>query len=251
MRETITDLAALVQENRGSSLESALVRAEMLARGSAADFEGAFALAAGHEAGFVADLWRLLATSGPDSALLAQAVLPADMPVPALDAPTRQRIGDRLLGLGFPDESLRWFQANGDPANTARIARAELGRGDGRAALRSLGGQSGPESDFVRAQALARLGNQSAAAAAFASAGDDRAEAASLWRAQDWAATGAKAPDPQRAALQILSPATALPPPDATAPLAHGRALLDESAKARAAILALLQATPGTEGASP
>ena len=57
--------------------------------------------------------------------------------------------------------------------------------------------------------------------------------------------------DAVRAALQQLSPDRPVLPPDGNAPLAQGRALLEDSAKTRDAILSLLDATPAPEQPQP
>ena len=131
------------------------------------------------------------------------------------------------------------------------VARAELLRGDARTALRGLAGLDGPEIDQLRAQALARLGDQDAAARAFDDAGDAAARAASLWRAQDWVASADMGAEPVRTALRVLAPDAPLPLADGSAPLAQGRALLDDSAKARDAILSLFAATPDPATVQP
>ena len=247
---TITALAALAREHRGGPFAPALIRAEMLARGSAGDFDAAFRIA---NSGAVAanDLWQLLARVGPDSALLTYAVLPAGSALPMIEPAARLQIGDRLLTLGFADAALLWLPSGTDSASLLRVARAELQRGDARAALRRIAGRTGPEIDLVRAGALAQLGDQGSAATAFGSAGDTEAQVAALWRAQDWTASATTGSLPRRAALEALSPAAAPPSGNAEAPLAQGRALLQDSARAREAILALLQATPAPATAQP
>ncbi len=247
---TITALAALAREHRGGPLAPGLIRAEMLARGSAGDFDTAFRIV-NSGAAVADDLWQLLARVGPDSALLTHAVLPADAPLPQTDAATSLKIGDRLLALGFADDGLRWLPTGTEAANLLPVARAELQRGDARAALRRIAGLTGPEADLVRAEAFAQLGDQGAAATAYANAGKSEAQADALWRAQDWTASATTASAPRRAALDVLSPVADPSTNNVAAPLAEGRALLQKSAQAREAILVLLQATPAPEQAQP
>lgn len=241
---TITELGALLHENQGTDLEAPLIRAEMLALGSAGDFDAAFSRSPSANPGAVAELWAQLARSGQDASLLDHAILPDETPIPQLDPALRNQIADRLLTLGFADQALRWLPDATDDATLQSVARAELARGDARMALRSIAGLDTPESNRIRAAALERLGDQAAAARAFADAGDTSAEAAALWRAQDWNASAIAGSDPVRAALRALSPDAPVMPPDGNAPLAQGRAQLEESAKAREAILSLLEATP-------
>ena len=55
----------------------------------------------------------------------------------------------------------------------------------------------------------------------------------------------------RRACVRGMSFGVPVLPPDGNAPLAQGRALLEDSAKARDAILALLEATPPPEPPQP
>jgi hypothetical protein len=248
---TIVELGAHLHETQGTELQAPLVRAEMLALASTGDFDAAFSRSPRADAADVEGLWAMLAGKGQDSALLTHAVLPQDSPVPPLDNALRKSIADRLLGLGFADEALRWLPDATDASTAESLARAELRRGDARTALRGIAGLDGPEISRLRAEALEKLGDQAAAARAFAEAGDPAAEAAALWRAQDWAASADLGSDAVRAALQQLSPDRPVLPPDGNAPLAHGRALLEDSAKTRDAILSLLDATPAPEQPQP
>jgi hypothetical protein len=250
-KATIVELGAHLHENQGTELQAPLVRAEMLALASTGDFDAAFNRIPRADAADVEGLWAMLAGKGQDSALLTHAVLPQDSPVPPLDNALRKSIADRLLGLGFADEALRWLPDATDASTAESLARAELRRGDARTALRGIAGLDGAEINRLRAEALEKLGDQAAAARAFAAAGDPQAEAAALWRAQDWAASAALGSDAVRAALQQLSPDRPVLPPDGNAPLAQGRALLEESARTRDAILALLDATPAPEQPQP
>ncbi len=248
---TIVELGAHLHENQGTELEAPLVRAEMLALASADDYDAAFSRSPRADAADVQELWAMLAAKGQDSALLTHAVLPQDSPVPPLDNALRKSIADRLLGLGFADEALRWLPDTTDAPTAESLARAELRRGDARMALRAIAGLDGPELSRLRAEALEKLGDQAAAARAFGEAGDPAAEAAALWRAQDWAASATMGSDAVRASLQQLSPDRPILPPDGNAPLAQGRALLEDSAKTRDAILSLLEATAVPEQPQP
>ena len=248
---TIVELGALLHESQGTALEAPLMRAEMLALASAGDFDAAFSRLPQADAANATELWAMLAGKGQESALLTHAVLDVDSPVPLLDNALRKTIADRLLALGFPDAALRWMPEATDAQTAESMARAELRRGDARTALRTIAGLDSPEINRLRAQALEQLGDQAAAARAFAAAGDPAAEAAALWRAQDWKASAALGGEAVRAALETLSPDVPVLPPDGNAPLAQGRALLEESAKAREAILVLLDATPLPEQPQP
>jgi hypothetical protein len=266
--ETVIALSALVREQGNGPLGPELRRAEGLALASGGDFASAFAISAAGDPEFDDELWPLLATVGPDSALLAQAVLPRDA-VPATDGATATAIAGRLIDLGFPDAGLAWLPpVNGDEARTLLAARAELARRDARAALRLLAGQLGPEAERLRAEAQVQLGDPVGASAAFAAAGDAAAAERALWQGRDWAAVAVSEADPVLAAAAALAlpvppdpgpglvdqvlPGLPLPPvvaPPTT--LARGRALIEDSAGARAAVEAMLEAMPAPEIAQP
>jgi hypothetical protein len=249
--KTLVELGALVHENQGTAQEAPLLRAETLALASSGNFDAAFDSIPDVGPDTEAGLWALLAGAGQDAPLLDHAVLPGETPVPDIPAGVRRQIADRLLGLGFADQALRWLPNDTEEATLAVMAAAELQRGDARAALRGIAGLTSPEFTRLRAEALAQLDEQAAAARAFAEAGDPAAEAAALWRAQDWSASAQLGSEPIQAALQRLSPDAQILPPSGNAPLTSGRAQVEESAKAREAILSLLEATPMPASAQP
>lgn len=241
--ETVTALAALMHEHKGTESEPRIRRAHLLAEASAGDFESAFdQLETVPDA--AADLWHLLAEKGPDSAVLAHAILPADRAPPGASVETRKRLADRLLGLGFPDQALTWLDREGrvDPL---LAAKAELERKGGQAALRLIAGQTGAEAEALRGNALAGLDEPGQAATAFAAAGDAAAQMRALGWSRDWPGLAANGPEAWRAAAQLVT----TPSPEAQAsepstPLARSRALLAESAAARQTIEALLSKVP-------
>lgn len=263
--ETVLALSALVQEQGDGPLGPELRRAEGLALASGGDFASAFAISAAGAPGFDDELWPLLASAGPDSAVLAQAVLPREA-IPPTDPATATTIAGRLVDLGFPDAGLAWLPpAEGDVARILLAARAELARRDARAALRILAGQTGAEADLLRAQAQVQLGDPVGAASAFAAAGDDVAAERALWQGRDWAAVASSEADPVLTAAAALALPTS--DPDATIPgpdvgpapptveppttLARGRALIEDSAATRAAVEAMLGALPLPDAVQP
>lgn len=271
--ETVAALSALVEEQAEGPLGPALRRAEGLALASGGDFASAFAISGSQTPGFDAELWPLLAESGPDSALLAQAVLPR-MAVPQTDAATGTIMARRLIDLGFPDAGLAWLPPpDGDPERVLLAAKAELTRRDARAALRVLAGQTGAEADRLRAQAQVQLGDPVSAAAAFSAAGDAAAAERALWQGRDWAAVAGSETDPALSAAAALAapdplqtdpvqpgvgpvgpvadaPAASLPSVSPTS-LAQGRSLVEDSAAARAAVAAMLAAMPMPDAPQP
>jgi hypothetical protein len=266
--ETVAALAALAEEQGEGPLGPGLRRAEGLALASGGDFASAFAISAEESPGFDAELWPLLAASGPDSSLLAQAVLPRDA-IPATEPATATRMAERLIDLGFPDAGLAWLPPpDGDAGRALLAARAELTRRDARAALRLLAGQTGAEAERLRALAQVQLGDPAGASAAFAAAGDPAAAERALWQGREWRAVAGSQSDPVLAAaaalalpgppppeaVPVLPGEDGLPVPPAVGPaptLARGRALIADSAEARAAVAAMLEAMPGPETTLP
>lgn len=264
---TIEAIEALAAEHKNGPLGPRLRRAEGLARALGGDFTRAFALSAEGRPDFDADLWPMLANRGSDAALLSVAVRdPAQAPRVAPE--TAAVIARRLIDLGFPDAALSWLPpANGMADLPLLAARAELMRRDARAALRVLAGLTGAEADRLRAAAQTQLGDTRAAAAAFESAGDSEAAGRAIWQAQDWAAVASVGADPVRAAAAALAlPGSQVPlvvPPGTgtdddpislplqPAPLARGRALVEDSMAARSTVLSMLDTVPGPEPSRP
>lgn len=201
---TIAALTALANENEGGPLAPALRRAEMLARGSAGDFDTAFALGGDAEAGALLDLWRLLAARGPDSAVLGFAILEDTEPVPELGDNLRRDMATRLADLGFPAEALRWLPDDAAPETVILAGRAELLQGDARATLRGLSGAEGEQAELLRAGALRQLGDLPASARAFEAAGRPEDRDRALWRARDWLSGASALPEAARPLIAAL-----------------------------------------------
>ena len=129
--------------------------------------------------------------------------------------------------------------ADADPEVRLLAARAELARGDARAARALVSDLKSPDALEIYAKALTRLGEISLAGEAWRSAGfADEALRLSIWE-RDWTAVSLGAVGPWKdAALLAVSAETATPPPDGL--LAQGAALVDASAEARKRITDLL-----------
>ena len=263
---TIEAVAALAHEHRNTALGHDLARAHLLALASAGDYDTAFAeLAvllpvAGAETAGVAPLWKMLAEKGPDEALLHNGLVPpAETVAPGL----RLAIADRLIGLGFDKAAEAWVSDGAGPRADAqlRLARAALGRRDATAALDALTGQQGPVAERLRARAYALSGAHDKAAEAYGRIGAVNRQAQEAWRAADWVLAGEHGTEAQKRALDLAfgrdTPAGHLPPEGAPAaappagPLARGRALVEQSRKARETLDALLKDTGATALASP
>ncbi|MES2665739.1 MAG: hypothetical protein V4712_06530 [Pseudomonadota bacterium] len=264
--ETVTALQALLAEHQGTDLAPRLREALVVAKIAAGDAIGGFEALPDSPVA-APDAWRLLATLGPDSDLLALAVLPVDAPPPAAPAEVAAQIARRLIGLGFPDAAMIWLGRIGpedDEKSRLLAAEAALQRQDGRAAMTALAGSQAPDAARLRALALTQLGDSRAASKAWADAGDADAASRGLIRAQDWAALAQTGPDPWRKAAGLAAgadpesvgpnsvdpeivgaadggPEGGIP---ASGPLAQSAALIAASAADRATLATLLSTVP-------
>jgi hypothetical protein len=247
----IEALAALAHEHRGTAMGARLTRAQALALATINRFPEAFAVNGKDQEGRKR-LWQLLAKGGDDEALLKTALSGPD---PALDAGTRLQLADRLLTLGFAEAATAWVNAGPvpDEDRRLRLARAALDRRDGLAALDALGPMEAPEAQLLRARALGLTGAHQAAAQLYAALGKPDRQGAEAWRAGDWATARKTGTADQKKALTL--PDRSPPAKAASAPLAHGRALISASQEARAVLGGLLdekpQTAPEAQGAAP
>ena len=200
----------------------------------------------------VPDLWQVTHGLADDDAFLRHAVLPAAGPVPRTTPEAQLSVATRLVDLGFADAGLVWLGAVGQsdqPARRRVAARAELARGDARAALGLLEGLTDPADETLRALAFVQLGTLPAAREAYDAAGlTEEAQRLLAWE-KDWSGLQVDGPVAWAAAAGALSPVT----PEGVGPLARGVALLEDSAKARAAVDALLSsvAAPSAQPTPP
>lgn len=234
----VTAAEALLMEHRGAEAEPALRAALAGAHALRGESGRAFDLAAGHPA-LEAEVWAQMAAHGPDGDLLLRAIV-APKALPQITAPDTDRaVARRLIALGFPEAALPWLSPARRGTETAlpedRLIEAEalLALGDARNALRLIAGEAGAAD--LRSAALRALGDPTALDLLEGDAARALAREIGQWErvaATDLApwATAAAARNP-----------VADPP---GTPLARARALVDDSAAARAAIGALLATTP-------
>lgn len=232
----VTAIDAMLEEQ---SDNPSLQRAAILAHALAGDFDAAFArldlAPSGAFATTSADLWAILAKTGPKSAVLTHAVLPQGA-APVARPETRAALAQRLIDYGFGKPALLWL---GSGADAVALGAAELSAGDTRAALTRLAGLSGETALDLRAKALLQLGDPAGAAQLWAAAGNPDAATDATLRARDWATLRDSGSAPWQAAAKTLAPT-----PAAKGPLSTGQALLTQSAQTRTAITALLDQTP-------
>ncbi len=225
---------ALERAREGTAEAADLGAAIALARASQGDYAAAFTRVP-PDAREALAVWRMLAARGPDGAILAHAV--AD-PLPALPAADRLALANRLVQLGLAEPALAWIgPAPPDEPDAARLVRAaaELARGDARAALRALAGVGGDAAAALRQTAHDRIDSATPDPTA-----PEAARQRALWLVRDWSGLAGNGPEVWRAAAAAVTP----PDPDpAAGPLASGQALVADSAAARGAVTALLEAT--------
>jgi tetratricopeptide (TPR) repeat protein len=238
----VDTLQEFLRERRGGPQEARFLRALVLAQGASGDFDAAFrGLEAAPDAAAI--LWQMLAQTGPDSALLAHAVLDAGVRPPDGAAPVAAVIADRLLTLGLADWAAPWLQRAGDPPAVLR-ARLALAQDDAQQALAILKAVDGSDAAPLRAEALQRQGAERAAAEIYAALGQPDKQWSALGRAHDWQRLASDGPLAWRAAAALLlAPVGAGPgpgdgPPEG--PLARDAALVTQSAATRDAIGKLL-----------
>ncbi len=183
----------------------------------------------------------------------------------APDLLLRLDLGERLASAGFAGELRRVLK--GEAAYTERgrrlLARAALGDADPDRALAQISGLGDPEAEGIRAEALALRGDHAAAAATFSALGEDGRAALEAWRGGDVRIAAATGPEPLRAALGALGrgapagQATGMADGGSGAPAAAAgsvetaRRLVEESRAARAAVEALVAATPIAHPVAP
>lgn len=243
-------LRAFLGDAQGTTLETPLHRAILLASALQGDFAGAFAeLPASPES--AADLWALAATGADDNLFLAQSVSAAAKGVPAVSRDTGFAVAQRLQDLGFPKQALAWLGVVGpeeDGPTRLLAAQAAMALGDARAAGALVASLDDPEAQKIRAAAVLQLGDAAAAAEALEKAGDTAGRDRALTWTQDWPKLAQAGADPWKSAAALTdaalapgqAPDTAPAQADATTPLARGNALVADSAAARAAVDALL-----------
>lgn len=244
-------LAAMLPEHAGSPEEPQYRRATTLAAAASGDFGTALAQS-GADGATVTDLWRLLARLGSDDDILAHAILPPGEAVPAVEGSTMAQLAERLIGLGFPADALRWLTPaeNFDPLLRAK---AHLAVPDPGAAIAVLDGTTDPAALMLRARAHQMLGDEEQAAQVFAAAGDEASGWRAEGRAQNWKALASDGPAPWKDAAASVLDAQANPPTAAegaaaegvaSGSLARSRQLVENSAATRAALDALLATLP-------
>lgn len=243
----VQTLEALLRERKGSAEEPRYQRALILGEAASGDIERAFTESA-KSPDVRPALWQILAISGPDSALLNVATLPAQSPPPPEAREAASVIAERMLDLGLADQALAWLNLD-DKAPVPLHARIELARGNPQTALQLLQTDVSPPSLAIRAEALRALHDQKSAAEIFEKLGKTDQQWTAITQTQAWDVVAKGGPEPWKAVASVISlPAesetngTASPMivPDGQGPLARNTALVQDSATTRDAIAKLL-----------
>ena len=240
--EQVKSLEGYAKEQEGGPKEAEYAHALTLGYAASGDFDLARDRI-DHDPEAAPTFWKILATAGPESALLTIATLaPGEPPPPAASA-SASLIATRMLTLGLADQAGRWLDLAEAPP-TLLAARVALALGQPRAALEALSDDTSPAAFPVKVDALRQLGDERALSALFETAGMTEDQWRALSRLQDWDALAAAGPDVWKAAAQSVIDTPNTPPEDPAAlppgPLAESRALLDSSSGTRDAITALL-----------
>ena len=252
--ETAQLAGAYATEHRGQPLGAELAGAFLSALAASGAFDEAFAELprAIEEAGVSADTARsdlvdLLTRHAEDYDFLRHVLSEEDRPG-ALDAQTANAAAARLLALGFTSEAagLVAGDAAGSHGRERKLLRAEiaLSRGEPRLAEVELLGITGADANLLRAEARSMIGEHEAAQRLFSGVGEVHAARREAWLGSDWQAL-AEDEDPARSGLARLKLAEPGAEESATqGVLAGDRRLIDQSLDTRAAVQALLEATP-------
>ena len=236
--EVVSALDAILADQAGPD-QTATRRALLLAQAASGDFDSAFAGLA-ERPDLEPDLWRLLAEIGTDQAVLAHAVTLPDVKLSTDDLETNAVLASRLLGLGLPDQALRWLDQADDP-DSLLLAQVHLARSDGQAALAALASLPDDIAAPLRAIALQIQGDEVAAAETYAAIGDTDGERRASARARDWLRMANLSPSDWGAVVERLQPlfvdANPLLQP---ASLARGRQIAESASQTRTEINALL-----------
>ena len=245
--QQVQSLEVFAKEREGTADEAEFDHALTLAYAASGDFGSAFGKV-DTDPESAPFLWKILAISAPDSALLDYATLSDRQPPPYVAKGSASLIATRMLDLGLSDQAARWLTLS-DAPGPLLAARVRLAEGQPEDALTLLGDDQSPSAVSLRATALRDMGDDRALADLFAAAGMTEEQWATISRMQDWPALASSGPEGWKQAAQSLvgsapeptEPASQDPaaaPPDG--PLAQSQALLANSQQTRDAIMTLL-----------
>lgn len=249
--ETAELLGAYVLQYRQSALATDLMRAEILARAGAGQFDAAFGLWATRRnddrfAPAAAEIRNqiidVLLTSGVDADVLRIGLGVIQEEAKNLSQANALDLAARFLDMGFPDLADQFVEAAPDRnATVSRLLRARvaLSMGQPRRAEAELLGIASKEADALRAEAQSAAGDHVIAADAFDRLDRPARAAAEAWRGSKWEALS-RSDDELKVALSTLMTSGGTPTPPDIGDLARNRLLLQDSVASRATLMDLL-----------
>ncbi|GGH39430.1 hypothetical protein SAMN05444007_111147 [Cribrihabitans marinus] len=249
--ETVALAAAFAAELRHTELGAELRQAHLLALALSGEFDPAFEALAADDRLDPEDvrvtrnrLVTLTAESADDITFLTHVLADLTPRPGALDPQTIDRIGARLLKIGFADEAFAILDTPFEvtASDTRRLLRAEAAISSGRPnrALLDLLDHPDDTATALRARALMAIGNLEEAGAQARAAGLVDLAAQAAWQDDRWTAMPPNAPESYRTATELARALDRPPPPGPYARLSDARALLEDSNGARERIDALL-----------
>ncbi|SIO32093.1 hypothetical protein [Vannielia litorea] len=259
--DRIAHAEALIFEHRGT----ALARTLMVGLAPALARDGAFAEAFAKldEAATIAsevtsdprqaalsETALLLARNASDAVFLRSMFDPARAGLGAeVSAPAAFALASRLLSLGFPDQALAQSESlPREPEYRLMRVRALMALGRNERALASLAGLQGAESDALRGELLARLGEHARAHTLSRVAGDEEAARRAAWASGDAEAIRESGSESEAGFTEATRPETAPIAPGRPS-LSGAQELLEQIRQRRGAIETLLEEKSTATGA--
>jgi len=249
-----TTLGAFYQEALGGDAESTLRKTLAMAYASQNRFSEAFSLLPA-VTDAAAKIWVRLADYGNDSSLIANAILTEGINPPQLPMSSEQRIAERLVDLGFADESIPWLNKSRQNSSTLNasdsILRAKIALEDGnsQSALVYLAGLETTDAELLRARAFTTLGD-GRAAASYAKIDAPMEWQQSARHRQAWQELAKLRPGGiWGLTLNLLDkqgsprPVSGMPTPAENGPISRSRMAVNESIETRKVLARLLSET--------
>lgn len=251
--ETVDLVAAYAKELQGSPIGNRMRHTHVLALARSLQFDTAYreAAALGGEAGDEAALelrqflLSELTRNADDVVFLDHALKHSDRDILELDVQQRLALAERLIALGFAETSQRVIASipdrPRDPRRQMLSARIAMALQQPFKAKAELIGIEGEAADLLRAKASEIAGVHEDAYAFYQSASDPEDARRSAWLAGEWDSASLAA-DPVLGPVAALTASRPVSSFELDGLLTRSSEQLEESALARAALTALLNA---------
>lgn len=236
-------LDAFRLEHRNSSIAPSIDQARLRGLSMIGDFGAAFRILEGAAAGadkpeLLADFMRAVSEKGSDFDAIRYSFLLDSSAIAELPFDTLDRLAERLLALGFPDQALRLtdFNQDGSASKARRLIRANaaLSLQDTERAIEEVAGLTGINASVIRARANFKKGEWEQASTEFQAA--ERIEEA---RRVQWL-SGQINPE-EDSVGNYTTPVVDIEPEGSPGSLLNTRDLLQNSIEARASLTGFLQ----------